>query len=381
MGDPGLSIQRIPPRPVVVFGAGAAGSVARLVRGLGADSAFVVTGRRLVGAGVTGPVVDGLVRAGLRTGLYDTVGRNPSLETVLEGSLALRAFGPSVVVAVGGGSVMAAAKAIALHAANDRPVRELDQLAAGLHAAGPLIAVPTTAGTGAETNGFGVIDDPVEHRKRYLGHPSTLPRYAVLDPLLTMSAPPAVTAACGVGVLARAVESLQARAGNARATALALEAVRGVMVRLPAAVADGCDLGARSELLRAAHLAGLASGTTGLGAAHALGHALAARHDIGHGVALATVLALVVERNLADREAETARLAAAVGVPGGAAAVPAAIAELQERIGVHPRLSRLLIPRRDLDALAVSALEDPVIANAPRDASHAELVGLLQAAY
>jgi alcohol dehydrogenase class IV len=109
---------------------------------------------------------------------------------VLAGSAALRSFGPAVIVAVGGGSPIDAAKATALHAANDRPLEALEQGAAGLAPAGPLVAVPTTAGTGTETNGFAVIDDHAARRKRYVGHPSALPRFAVLDPALSITAPP-----------------------------------------------------------------------------------------------------------------------------------------------------------------------------------------------
>lgn len=198
----------------------------------------------------------------------------------------------------------------------------------------PIVAVPTTAGTGSETNGFGVIDDHAAGRKRYVGNASTLPRFAVLDPVLTLSAPATVTAACGIDVLAHAVESLQARSGNAYSAALALEAVRVVCAHLPGVVADGADLEGRSALLLAAHLAGLAFATTGLGTAHALGHALSARYGTPHGVALSAVLPLVVELNRGERADATDRIAVAAGVRGGAAAVPEAIGGAR---GAHPR--------------------------------------------
>lgn len=377
--DPPLreAARHILTRPEIVYGEGAADAIPGLVRSLGHDSAFVVSDPGLVAAGVTPRVVAALRRDGLRVELYDSVGRNPSLGVVLTGSMALRVFGPSVVVAVGGGSPIDAAKAIALHAANDLPASELDHTAVHLQASSPLIAVPTTTGTGAETNGFGVIDDPVAQRKRYLGHPSAAPRYAVLDPALTTSAPRHITAACGVNILAHAVESMQARAGNADSAALAVEAVSAVFTHLPRAVADGGDLEARASLLLAAHRAGLAFATTGLGTAHALGHALSARYDIAHGVALAAVLVLVTEENRDEREPETARLAAAAG----AADLPSAIAELLDRIGLRASLADLLVPRADLPVLAADARADAVIANAPRTSGEADLLALLEAAY
>ncbi len=241
--------------------------------------------------------------------------------------------------------------------------------------------MPTTAGTGAETNAFGVIDDPAGHRKRYVGHPSTTPRVAVLDPALTVSAPPGVTAACGIDVLAHAIESMHARAGNAYSAALALEAVRIVAARLPGVVADGSDLGARGSMLLAAHLAALAFGTTGLGAAHAIGHTLSARYGTAHGVALAAVLEPVVAQSVPERPAESARIAEAMGARGGADALPGAVGELCARAGLRPRLGELGVPWDELGDVADDALADPVIANAPRVPTRPELLALLRGAF
>jgi alcohol dehydrogenase class IV len=398
---------RIPARPEMVLGEGAVDDLPELVRRLGGDAAFVITDRGLVAAGVAGLVAGRLEAAGLRTGVHDGVGANPSAADVLAGSDALRSFGGCVIVAVGGGSPIDAAKAIALHAANERvptgvgvdprgpdrrsrrvptvvgkDPRGLEALEHGaddLAPAGPLIAVPTTAGTGTETNGFAVIDDHAARRKRYVGHPSALPRFAVLDPALSMTAPPLVTAACGIDVLAHAIESLQARTGNAYSAALGLEAVRLVVAHLPAVVADPGDRAGRSAMLLAAHLAGLAFATTGLGTAHAIGHALSARYGTPHGVALAAVLPLVVRLNAPEREDATARIAAAAGVvPDG---VEAAVTDLQERSGMHPTLRELGVERDHLPALADAALADVVIGNSPRVPTRHELVRLLDVAF
>lgn len=357
---------RIPARSDVVFGDGAIDALPNLVRGLGADAAFVVSDPGLVAAGVTARAQKLLRRAGLRSELFDGIGANPTVDAVGQGAAALRDFGAATVVAIGGGSPIDAAKAIALDAGEGPPA--------------PIVAIPTTAGTGAETNGFGVIEDVAARRKRYMGDASTAPRHAILDPALTVTAPAHVTAACGIDVLAHAIESLQARADNAYAAALALEAARLVVGNLPRAVEDGTDVGARSALLLAAHLAGLAFSTTGLGTAHAIGHALSAHYGTAHGVALAAVLPIVTADNLPHRPTETARLADALGV-AGAAAVPGAVAELQNRIGLRPTLTDLGVAREDLPGLADAALADEVIRNAPRTHSHAELVRLLEDAH
>jgi alcohol dehydrogenase class IV len=316
----------------------------------------------------------------VRTELFDGVGANPTVDAVHAGAAQLRAFGPrATIVAVGGGSPIDAAKAIALHAANGGSLETLAYGAADVVPAGPLIAVPTTAGTGTETNGFAVIDDHAARRKRYVGHASALPRFAVLDPALSITAPPRVTAACGIDVLAHAIESLQARTGNAYSAALGLEAVRLVVAHLPAVVDDPGDREGRSAMLLAAHLAGLAFATTGLGTAHAIGHALSARYGTPHGVALAAVLPLVVRMNAGERRDETARIGEAAGVDPDH--VADAVAALEERTGLHPTLHELGVPHDDLPALADAALADEVIANAPRVPERRELVSLLDAAY
>lgn len=356
---------RIPPRPEMVLGAGAADSVGDLVRGLGEAAAFVVSDRGVVAAGIAGPLVARLQAAGLCTTLFADLGPNPSVGQVEAGATALRAFGRAAIVAVGGGSPIDAAKAIGIRAWAPEP-------------SPPVVAVPTTAGTGAETNAFGVIDDPVAGRKRYVGHPSALPSFAVLDPLLGVSAPPLVTAACGIDVLAHAVESAQARVGNPYAAGLAGEAARIVFATLPAVVADGTDPDARAAMLMAAHLAGLAFATTGLGTAHAVGHALSARHGLSHGIALAAVLPEVVRLNAGERPLETARLAHAAGLEGEPLAD--AVARLRAQVGLESSLGELGVPDAGLGALADAALADEVIRNAPRVPTRDELLGLFEAA-
>ena len=365
---------RIPPRPGMVLGAGAADGLGELVRAVGADAAFVVSDRGLVAAGIVGSVVDGLARAGLRTGLFSDfsdfsdfwdVAPDPSVAAVAAGADASRAFGPAALVALGSGATIDAAKAIGLRAAAPGPCP-------------PILAVPTTAGTGTETNAFAVIDDPDARCKRYVGHPSALPRYAVLDPALGLTVPPSVSAACGIDVLAHAIESIQARAGNAYAAALACEAARIVFAELPGVVRDGASLEGRASMLLAAHLAGLAFATTGLGTAHAIGHALSARHGSSHGRALAAVLAPVAALNAPERPQASARLVSAAGLAG---ALPEAVVRLQADVGLRPSLSELGVGDGDLASVADAALRDEVILNAPRIPSRAELLRMLEAVH
>ena len=179
----------------------------------------------------------------------------------------------------------------------------------------PVIAVPTTAGTGAETNSYGVITDETAGRKGYIGHPSLLPRVTILDPGLTVGLPPAATAATGIDAMTHSLESLLSANPNPFAEAMALGVIRTVGSWLRRAVADGTDLEARSQMLMASHLAGVgqASGT-GVGLVHALGHAIGTRGRVAHGTALAAVLPEVLRFYLGRRDRELALVGIALGV-------------------------------------------------------------------
>ena len=369
----------VAPPPELVFRPGALGELPAHVRRHGAR-AFVVTDPGLESCGIAGRAREALERDGIPVATYCGISPNPTLEEADAGGAALRAFGPSVVVALGGGSPIDAAKAIALLATNPgRRAVELDYRRTPDAPALPIVAIPTTAGTGAETNGFGVIADHERGEKVYVGHASCQPRVALLDPELTIGLPAAVTAATGLDVVVHAVESLQARTANPYATALALEALRAAARWLPVAVEHGAELEARAQMLLAAHLATLAfsAGGTGLGTAHALAHAISDRHGAAHGVALSAVFAPVVRLNVPERPEQSARAAHAMGAPGD---LEGAVVALQERIRLRPSLTDLGVGRDDLEPLAARAAADVVIQNAPRVPSHDELLALLEAA-
>jgi alcohol dehydrogenase len=259
----------------------------------------------------------------------------------------------------------------------------------------PLIAVPTTAGTGAETNSFGVITDEVAGRKSYVGHPSLLPVATILDPELTVGLPPAATAATGIDALTHALESLLSANPNPFAEALALAAIRAIGEWLRRAVADGSDLEARSAMLMASHLAGLgqASGT-GVGLVHALGHALGTRGRLPHGLALAVVLPEVLDfyRGTRDRELSLVGLALAAAPPPddaataheAATAAEAAIVAVRglcADVGLRPALGSLGFDEAGLDQVADDALADAAIRNSPRLPTRDEARAILAAVH
>lgn len=242
------------PYPPATFGANAVDRLPDLVRRTGSDRVALVSDRGLTATPLPDRIAALLRDHGLPVGVFGGVHPNPTLDDVTAGGAVVRAMGPgTAVVPLGGGSALDAAKAIALAAANDRPAAELAWGdAPGLSPALPIVAVPTTAGTGSECNDLAVVTDPATRRKCYLGGPSCLARHVILDPALTVGLPPRPTAASGIDCLTHAVESFLSVNANPWADGLDLQAVRLVAANLPRAVADGADLAARSHLLLAA---------------------------------------------------------------------------------------------------------------------------------
>jgi alcohol dehydrogenase len=374
------------------FGAGIVAELPAVVAELGAGAAFVVTDAGVVRSGVAGRVVDLLRSAGLAVDVFDAVEPNPGTASVERGSERLRRFlgsagSPVLVIAVGGGSSMDSAKVIALHAANQRAVMALGYHDETVAPGPPVVAIPTTAGTGAETNTYGVITDESVGRKGYVGHESVLPKLAILDPDLTLGLPPEPTAATGVDAMTHSLESLLSANPNPFAEAIALGVIRTVGEWLPRAVDDGADLEARSRMLLAAHYAGVGQQSgTGVGAVHAIGHAIGARGQLPHGTALATVMPEVFDTYLGVRDRELALVAVALGAagprdpqPDAARAGINAIRQLLERVGQRRTLAAQGLGAETHETIAQDAVDDAAINNSPRRPSKAEVLEILRA--
>jgi alcohol dehydrogenase len=359
----------------VLFGVGEVRRLGEVIAAAGGDRIFVVTDPGVVAAGVANDAIT----TDLPATIYSEVEPNPSGATIEKGAAALRSYGldGTVIVALGGGSAMDAAKAIALCAANDRPVWELEYDGPDLVPGRPIVAIPTTAGTGSEAHPFSVITHEEIGRKDYIGHRSLLPVTTILDPALTVGLPKGVTAATGVDAMTHSLESLLSRNGNPFAEAMAIGVIRTVHAWLPRAIADGSDIEARSQMLMASHLAGVgqASGT-GVGLVHALGHALGTRGRLAHGTALAVVLPEVLgfyaaEGGLRDRELALVGVAldAAISTEPPATAAGAGIGELRQflaSVGQRHRLTTLGFDEAGLDVVAQDAIDDAAIRNSPR---------------
>ena len=389
------------PLPAAHFGAGTIGTLPAIVRSTGGQAAALITDAELASTPVVAAAMAALAADGLDAPVFTGVHPNPTTGDIAAGAEVVAALATGgatggspprtssavTVVAVGGGSVIDAAKGIALAAVNPERGRALDYHGTFARPALPLVAVPTTAGTGAETNAFGVVTDVQAGRKFYVGHASTLPAAAILDPDLTLGLPPAGTAATGMDALTHALESYLSRRANPWADGIALQVMRMVSAYLPRAVADGADREARSQMLLAAHLAGAAMASTGLGVCHAIGHSLGSRFGIPHGAALSVVLPQVLGFNLAACQDRLADAAFALGVgdtgAGQAANAQAAIdgvTALRDRVGLTGTLAAFGIGAGDYAQISADALDDEVLDNTPRTPDAADITAILAAA-
>jgi len=370
------------PLPTIVFERGSSHKLSDQIQSLGLTSALIVTDKNLADSGVLDPVLDALRAANLKVEVFDGVEPNPTDLNVEAGAQKLRDLGDACVVPIGGGSSMDCGKSIALLAANGGTVEEL-QTSSPKEAKAPVIAVPTTAGTGSETNSACVITNTRLGRKTYVMHPSITPAFAVLDADLTVGLPTYPTATCGFDVLTHAVEAFVSAGASAYSDAIALEAIAKVADNLRDVVKDGSNIEARSQMLLGSAMAAIAFNVSGLGSVHGTGHAISARLNAAHGQTLATMLPHVMDYNMSEREdkyIEVAKLLAPSGPATGTAAIDAVL-QIRSDIGIDRSISDLGGDDNLLEVLVEDAVADPVNFSNPRPVDANSIRKLYEAAW
>ncbi len=374
--------------PEIVFGPGVLDEVGDAARRLGALRPFLVSDPGVVEAGWTARAQARLREWGLEPTLWTGLTPNPKDHEVVAGAAAYAAGGCDVVVAVGGGSVIDAAKAVAVLVSNGGQIFDYEGVDRIPRPVPPLVAVPTTAGTGADVSQFAVITDSVRGLKATLIGKTLVPDISLTDPCLLVTMPRWLGATTGLDALTHGVESYVSLAASFLTDEHALAAVRLVGRHLEHSVVAPQDATARTGMARASLSAGLAFTNAILGAAHAISHQIGGRLDLPHGMVNAVLLPHVVRYNAATVPARFRALADALGVPDGARlpdgevgdALAVAIARLAASVGAPARLRDIGVTAEDLPSFARQTLGDACLTTNPRGVDEADVRRILAAA-
>jgi alcohol dehydrogenase len=375
-------------RTRIVFGPGRLAELGALARELGATRVLVVSDPGIVAAGHDARGLDALRSAGLETLLFEGVHENPTTDEVEAGAEIARQFRPDLLVGLGGGSSMDCAKGINFLVAGGGRVQDYWGTGKARGTLLPMIAVPTTAGTGSEMQSFALISDAQTHVKMACGDRRAACRVALLDPELTLTQPPRVTALTGIDAVAHALETYVTRTRNAMSLAFSREAWRLLEENFTRVLREPDNLAARGGMLLGAAYAGVAIENSMLGATHALANPLTAHYGIAHGQAIALLLPHVIRfngRQCGDWYEEV--LASVSGVNGAPqpATGPEGLARHVEGMsaaaGLPSRLRECGVAEELLPTLAADAAKQWTATFNPRPVAEADLLGLYRGAY
>ena len=373
-----VNLFRIPTR--IVYGRGVSRRVAEPLQEVGASRVRVVTDKGVRQAKLLDPIEDALRTAGIGYEIYDEVLPDPGVAEVDRCFARYRAFAAQAIVVVGGGSSIDTAKMAAVLATNGGNVLDYVGIDKVARPAAPVVAIPTTAGTGAELCVNSVIANKDEHKKLVVISPNATPLYALEDPELTVGLPPFLTAITGMDTLVHAIESFVCKNAYRASELLALEAVKYAAEGLPRAVKDGKDIEARELMMQSVIMATLAFSNTRLGNVHAMALPLGGWFNVAHGTAVATLLPHVMAFN---RDFATEKFAALAGAMGERPEPERAVehtARLNEEIGIPRRLRDVGVKDDGIDRMTEDAMKSGNIAVNPRPTAAADIAALYRAA-
>jgi alcohol dehydrogenase class IV len=309
-------------------------------------------------------------KAGLSCGLFSNIQANPTSKNVIDGVLAYKEGKHDGVIAFGGGSAIDAAKAVALMVGQNRPLWDFEDIGdnwarVNEKAVAPIIAIPTTAGTGSEVGRASVIMDVESKVKKIIFHPKMLPQLVILDPELTIGLPENITAATGMDALSHCLEALCAPFFHPMADGIAVEGIRLVKEYLPRAVNDGQDIDARTQMLVASSM-GATAFQKGLGAMHALSHTLGALYGSHHGLLNAILMPYVLKANQDVIETKIERLAHYIGLEDASFdGFMYWVFEMRRNLNIPHALSSLDIDDSQAELIGVMSAKDPCAGGNP----------------
>ena len=370
---------------VSYFGPGARKMLPEAIERLGKEKALVVTDPGLVKFGVAGMVTDVLDKAGISYEVFSDVKPNPTVTNVTNGIEAFRKAGADMIVAIGGGSSIDTAKGIGIVISNPdfADIVSLEGCAPTKNKSVPIIALPTTAGTAAETTINYVIIDEEKQKKMVCVDPNDIPAVAIIDAELMYSLPKSLTAATGMDALTHAIEGYITKGAWEMSDMFEIEAVRMIARYLPVAVEEPDNADARNGMAVAQYIAGMAFSNVGLGLVHGMAHPLGSLFDVPHGVANALLLPTIMRFNKEECLDKYPAIARAMGVDtDGMTAEQAsdaaceAVQALALKVGIPQHMAELGITENDIPRLAEQALADVCTPGNPRDVTLDQIVEL-----
>ena len=351
------------------FGAGRINEIADACNAAGMNKPLLVTDRGLANLPITQDTLALLDEAGLGRAMFSEVDPNPNEKNLEQGLNAYNNGGHDGVIAFGGGSGLDLGKIVAFMCGQTRPVWDYEDVGdwwtrADADKIAPIIAVPTTAGTGSEVGRAGVLSNSETHEKKIIFHPKILAGIVICDPELTVGMPATITAGTGMDAFAHCLEAYCSPHYHPMSQGIAVEGMRLVKEYLPRAYADANDIEARAHMMSAAAM-GATAFQKGLGAIHALSHPIGAFYNSHHGTTNAVVMAPVLKFNRDAIEARIEALAAYLGIAGGFEGFYDYVVELNASLGIPANLTELGVTDPDLDWLVESALKDPSVGGNP----------------
>ncbi|GGK42380.1 iron-containing alcohol dehydrogenase [Salinarimonas ramus] len=366
------------------FGAGRIAELPQACKAAGIEKPLLVTDRGLASMEITTRALSILEEAGLGRALFAEVDANPNELNLEAGLDAYRAGGHDGVVAFGGGSGLDLGKMIAFMSGQTRPLWDFEDIGdwwtradpAGI---APIVAVPTTAGTGSEVGRASVITNSQTHVKKIIFHPKVLPSVVIADPELTVGMPKAITAGTGLDAFAHCVEAFSSPFYHPMSQGIALEGMRLVIENLPRAWDTPGDIEARAHMMSAAAMGAVAF-QKGLGAIHAMSHPVGALFNTHHGTTNAVCMPAVLDLNAPVIRARFDRAAPYLGIEGGYEGFRAFVQAFNDRFGIPHRLGDLGVTADRMDDLVAMALEDPSCGGNPVPLTAENLRSLFEAA-
>ena len=372
--------------PEFIFGWGARELAPRYAQNFGANHVLIVTDEGIKKVGWVEELITGLTEIGIHNTVFSQVSPNPRDVQVMKGAELYEKENCDLIIAVGGGSPMDCAKGIGVVSSNKRHILDFEGVDEVPIPAPPLICVPTTAGTSADVSQFAIINDSDRDVKIAIISKTVVPDVALIDPAVTVTMNPYLTACTGMDALTHAIEAYVSNAQSVVTDLHALEAIRIITNNLEQAIQNPRDAEARSQMMLASMYAGLAFSNASLGAVHAMAHSLGGLLDLPHGECNSILLEHVVAYNFDTVPDRYADIAKAMGIISESAGrnmkkeLVHALSTLRQKVGITTSLGAIGVSQRTIPDLAAKAIMDPCMVTNPRNPTQEDIEKIYAAA-